>query len=128
MSAINTNWEYNGLQFEIDMQDADFAKKYKDVFDKMGEDAAAIPKTGENFDIIEAYYNMYAGMFDGLFGDGTALKLADGKRSSTRLESAYESMLDFISAQNASVQERRGGMIIRYSPNRAQRRAEAHGK
>lgn len=125
MSRINTIWEYNDLQHEIDMQDVDFAKKYKQVFDKMGTDAAAIPKTGESAEIVEAYVDMYEGMFNGLFGEGAASKLTGGKRSATRLEEAYDSMLTFISEQNASVQSKRTDMISRYSPNRAQRRAEA---
>lgn len=125
MSVINTMWDYNGLQFEIDMQDVDFAKKYKQVFDKMGQDASAIPKTGESAEIVEAYVEMYEGMFNGLFGVDTARSLTGGKRSATRLEEAYDSMLSFIAEQNASVQSKRTDMISRYSPNRATRRAEA---
>lgn len=123
MRTINTNWEYNGLQLEIDMQDVDFAKKYQEVFAHMGEDAANMPKTGETHEMVEAYANMYQTMFDSLFGEGTALKLTGGKRSATKFEEAYDSMLTFITDQRDAVQSKRADMVARYSPNRAQRRA-----
>ena len=33
---MSQKWSYNNIEFEVDLQDADFAEKYEKAFERMG--------------------------------------------------------------------------------------------
>jgi len=118
-----TTWEYNGQSFFLDLQDVETAERYEAAFEKMDESEKTFPRTGKTSAIYRAYCAMLDDLFDALFGAGTRQKLFGDTMNAGSRTDAYESFLAFASKQAASSAERRAGIVAKYSPNRAQRRA-----
>ena len=124
MSQINTTWEINGNTFDLDLQDVETAEKYEQAFENMGINEKNIPKSGKNSEIIKGYYNMFVKLYDDLFGVGAGVKILGEKANSRICDEAYESFLNFIRAQTDASLQYRNTILTKYSPNRAQRRAQ----
>lgn len=117
-------WEINGISLTLDLEDADVMERYENAFDAMAAEEKQIPKDGRRSAVYRAYCNLYRNLFDRLFGEGIANKVFAGKPTSAAVyEEAYASFLDFARAQTAAAAERRNAMLLKYQPNRAQKRA-----
>lgn len=119
-----TTWEYNGATLELNLQDVETAERYEVAFDEMAAREKAFPKDGKNSAIFRAYCEMMYALFDAIFGEGTSQKLMGEKLDAGVCTEAYESFLDFVNKQAVNAVERRAGIVTKYSPNRAQRRAK----
>lgn len=119
---MSQKWSYNGLEFEVDMADVDFASKYEDAFDKLGEKEKQIPKTGKSSEVMKYYCNMFCGLFDDIYGAGTSQKMFDGRLNAAKCEEAYDAFLSAAKRDNVNILQKRAAVLNKYAPNRAQRR------
>lgn len=122
-----TQWNYNDLILELDMQDAEDLKRYEEAFAALGEAEKNCKKDGPASEQIIAFCNMFRDLFDALFGEGTAEKMFGNKYNAAIVMEAYDQFLAFAQNQTQNAAIKRAGIIERYSPNRAQRRAAAKG-
>ena len=118
-----SQWKWNEVELEIDMEDYDFLQRYQEAFKKMEITEKEIQKTGENAEIIRLYCEMFYQLFDDIFGDGTGDKLFAGKKNARICEECYDSFIQACTECTAAANKRRADTIRKYSPNRAQRRA-----
>ncbi len=127
---MSQKWTYNGVELEVDLQDADFAERYEKAFQKMGEAEKDLQKIGSNSEMIRGYCRMFNNLFDDIYGSGTSEKLFGGRMNSGHCDEAYTLFLDAARACNAEAQQRRNAFASRYAPqpqvvpyqNRQQRR------
>lgn len=127
MSQMNpqtgTVWCYNGVELELDLTDVETVERYEEVINSMDTGMKNIPKDGKQSDILRAYCNLLRGVFDDLFGEGTSEKMFGEKLNATQITEAYEDFLGFVAGQGSKVTDIQNRIVNRYSPNRAQRRA-----
>ena len=127
MSQVNpqssTVWTYNGVEMELDLTDVAVVERYEEVIESMDSGIKNLPKEGKQSEILKAYCMLMKGIFDDLFGEGTSTKMFGEKLNATQITEAYEDFLAFVAAQGSRVTEVQNRIVNRYSPNRAQRRA-----
>lgn len=121
---MSQKWNYNNLEFEVDLQDADFAEKYEKAFSRMAQDEKMVQKAGKNSEVIRGYCSLYHNLFDDIYGAGTSEKLFEGKVNAGMCEQAYLTFIDACKQCNEEASQRRGQLMSRYAPqqNRQQRR------
>lgn len=121
---MSQKWSYNNLEFEVDLQDADFAEKYEQAFERMGRDEKAVQKAGTNSEIIRGYCQLFFHLFDDLYGAGTAEQMFQGRVNVGMCDMAYGAFIDAAKACNEEAARFRESMSSRYKPqqNRQQRR------
>lgn len=120
----NTLWEFNGHSFEFDLTDVETLEQYEDAFARMTEREKNIPKDGKKSVQYRAMCELMRSLFDDFLGEGASDKLFEGtKLNIDTITDAYESFLAFSQAQMVFVATKQAELITRYSPNRAQRRA-----
>ena len=118
-----TVWEINGLQFVLDLEDADTADRYYDAFKALNENGKKVPKDGKLSDAIRAQCGLYRQLMHDIFGQD-ADKIFEGIPDNLRkYEEIVEDFVRFAAAQSAAAQQRRSDMLAQFRPNRAQRRA-----
>ena len=120
----NTVWTINGHSFVLDMQDAETAERYESAFAQMEKAEKALPKDGKYSENIRAYCGIFRKLFCALFGEGADVKIMGEKDNTRTAIEAYENLLEFVSGQTATLVETQNRVITRFSPNRAQRRAQ----
>lgn len=127
MSQVNpqpsTVWTYNGVEMELDLTDVEVVERYEEVIESMDAGIKNLPKEGKQSEILKAYCLLMKGIFDDLFGEGTSTKMFGEKLNATQITEAYEDFLAFVAAHGSRVTEVQNRIVNRYSPNRAQRRA-----
>ena len=74
-------WKINGLELELDLEDADVFEKTMKTFEQMDEDGRNIDKTGKMPEFIKRYCEIYYNAFDRIFGEGTGEKIFSGKKN-----------------------------------------------
>lgn len=117
-----TKWNINGLELQLDMQDAVVVERYEEAIAQMGKTEAELPKTGKLSDRIKQFCAMFHTFYDTLFGAGTADKIFGGSCNAREHTEVYEQFLEFVSNQRSSLDDVQNRLVARYSPNRAQRR------
>lgn len=120
-----TAWEINGHTFCLDMQDVDTLEAYEKAFKDMEVREKALPKDGPASQRVRAYCVMFRELFNRIFGDGADVKIFGEKNNACHMTEVYESFLEFVTAQTAEVAEVQARVVNRFTPNRAQRRAQA---
>lgn len=123
-SEKNTIWRYGDCALELDMTDVETVERYESVFKRMENAQNTVPATGTHSEILRAYCQMFRDVFDGLFGTGTSQMLFGDKNNARVMTEAYENFLEFVHAQVSGLDELKNRITSRYSPNRAQRRAQ----
>ena len=118
-----TTWNINGLQLQLDMQDAVVAERYEAALAALGETEKNLPKTGTLSERIRAFCSMFRCFFDHIFGEGTAQQIFGDSYNAREHGEVYENFLEFVSNQRGSLDDLGNRLSSRYSPNRAQRRA-----
>ena len=129
---MSQKWNYNGVELEVDLQDADFAERYEKAFQNMEKNEKDLQKAGSNSEIIRGYCKMFNDLFDDIYGPGTSDKLFGGKMNAGHCDEAYALFLDAARACNEEARQRRSAFSSRYSPqsqivpyqNRQERRAK----
>ena len=90
-------WKINGIELELDLEDADTAANYENAFEIMAEEEKQIAKTGKNSDTIKSYCEMFRHMYDNIFGKGTSEKIFKGIKYNSRIyDEIYESFLVYV--------------------------------
>lgn len=120
----NTVWSINGHSFVLDMQDAETTERYEAAFAQMEKNEKTLPKDGKHSEIIHAYCGMFRRLFLAMFGEAADVKIMGEKDNARTAIEAYESFLEFVSGQKETIVETQNRVITRFSPNRAQRRAQ----
>lgn len=121
-------WEIGGVALELDMQDVAVLERYEAAFAKMGETEKSLPKDGKASERVKAYCIMFRDLFDDIFGEGTAEKIFGSTYNARISTEIYEDFLAFVDGQREYSSEVQNRIVTRFGPNRAQRRAQAHGK
>lgn len=123
-----SQWKWNDVELEIDMEDYDFLKKYEDAFKHMEITEKELQKIGNTSEILGAYCQMFYALFDDIFGAGTGERLFLGKKNARICEECYESFIAACAECNAVANKRRAEIMIKYKPNRTARRAAGKRK
>jgi hypothetical protein len=124
----NYTWEINGHSFELDLNDLETAERYEKAFAEMGEREKTVPRAGKVSETIKSYYEMFVFLYDALFGEGSGVKIVGEKANSRVCNEVYDNFLNFVADQKKASLNLQNNIISRYSPNRAQRRAEEKAK
>lgn len=121
---MSQKWTFNNVELEVDLQDADFAEKYEQAFERMGKDEKTVQKAGTNSAVIRGYCQLFFNLFDDIYGAGTAEKMFQDKVSATLCDTAYMGFINAAKACNEEAERIRQSMASKYSPhqNREQRR------
>lgn len=125
MSQVNTKWEINGKAYELDLQDAETAELYEEVFEQLGKEEKTLPKDGKPSVRIRAYWQLFVNLFDRLFGEGSGIAIVGEKANVRICNEVYDDFLAFVSKQKQDSVDYQNSIVSKYSPNRAQRRAAA---
>lgn len=121
-------WHINGIELELDMADVMVQSRYEKAFENLGKAEKKLPKTGPNSERTLAYCNMFRVLFDDIFGTGTSQKIFGDVNNARVMTETYEQFLEFVQNQGEQLSQTKNRVIDRFSPNRAQRRAQAKGK
>ena len=115
-------WKINGLELELDLEDADVFEKTMKAIEQMDEDGRNIDKTGKMPEFIKRYCEIYYNAFDRIFGEGTGEKIFSGKKNMRNCDEVWDSFLGFMQVAVKKANERRLQLSGKYMPNREQRR------
>lgn len=115
-------WKINGIELELDLEDADVFEKTMKTFEQMDEDGRNIDKTGKMPEFIKRYCEIYYNAFDRIFGEGTGEKIFSGKKNMRNCDEVWDSFLGFMQVAVKKANERRLQLSGKYMPNREQRR------
>lgn len=115
-------WKINGLELELDLEDADVFEKTMKAFEQMDEDGRNIDKAGKMPEFIKRYCEIYYNAFDRIFGEGTGEKIFSGKKNMRNCDEVWDSFLGFMQVAVKKANERRLQLSGKYMPNREQRR------
>lgn len=110
-------WKWNNIELEIDMDDADFHEKYEKAFEAAAKKEQELQtKAGslKAHEFSRGYCDIFYTIFDGIYGEGTAEKLFNGKRNFRILEEAYDSWLNLCKKDIAESQKRRKAMYGKF--------------
>ena len=119
----NTIWSINGLELEMDLDDAETLEKYEEAFTEMDIQEKEFPKDGKTSEIVRRYCDLYYRLFENLFGKDDADKIVQKKYHMGQWEEVYASFLKFASLQMNAINARRNA-IIQPTKNRAARRSK----
>ena len=119
----NTIWSINGLELEMDLDDAEILEKYEEAFTEMDVQEKEFPKDGKTSEIVRRYCDLYYRLFENLFGKVNADKIVQKKYHMGQWEEVYASFLKFASLQMNAINTRRNA-IIQPTKNRAARRSK----
>ncbi|OUN38287.1 MULTISPECIES: DUF6673 family protein [Erysipelotrichales] len=119
----NTIWSINGLELEMDLDDAEILEKYEEAFTEMDVQEKEFPKDGKTSEIVRRYCDLYYRLFENLFGKDNADKIVQKKYHMGQWEEVYASFLKFASLQMNAINTRRNA-IIQPTKNRAARRSK----
>lgn len=111
-------WKINGLELELDLEDADEFEKVIKAFEQMDVDGQNLDKVGNMSDYIRGYCDIHYKLYDRIFGEGTGEKIFGGKKNTRVCEEVYDDFLSFARESIRKVNERRFRMNNKYMPNR----------
>lgn len=123
---MSRKWEYNGVELEVDTQDAFFVEKYETAFEKMAENEKKIQKIGKVSAVLKGYCQLFFDLFDDIYGPGTSDKLFNGKINSGMTDECYERFLDAVKEDKRISEQKRITYLSKYVPaqNRQQNRQQ----
>lgn len=121
-------WKINGLELELDLEDADVFEKAMKAFEQMDEDGKNIDKTGKMPEFIKRYCEIYYNAFDRIFGEGTGEKIFSGKKNMRNCDEVWDSFIGFMQVAVKKANTRRLQLSGKYMPNRDQNREQRRKK
>lgn len=110
-------WKWNDVELEIDMQDADFQKKYEEAFKKAEEEeknVMSMQGTENLYEFTVRYCNIYYNLFDNIYGSGTGDKIFKGKKNCSLAEEVYTSWLSQCKKDIDDANRRRANMFGKF--------------
>lgn len=118
-------WEINGLNLELDLEDAYCMERYENAFEEMKKEENEVPKDGKASMRIRAYCRLFRNLYDNIFGEGTSEKIfKDIPDNTDAYDKIYFEFLEFVTAQRTSAAETRNERMSKYRLNRKQRRSK----
>lgn len=96
-------WEYNGVQYEFDLMDAETADRYDKALKKLEEKEKRIRMSGILAETIKDTCDMVYGFFDDVFGDGSSDRIIGRNYNLRACSEAYFG--SFIPFANKQVEE-----------------------
>ncbi|MEG1892103.1 MAG: DUF6673 family protein [Clostridia bacterium] len=118
-------FEFGGVEVPFDSSECETAKRFEDGIERMREEQKLIPKDGSLSDAIGAFCRVYEHLIDGMFGDGTYMKMCGGKYSMHVTNQLYNKLISAINCQRIANESIKAGAAMKYLPNRSARRAAA---
>ncbi|MBQ4447427.1 MAG: hypothetical protein II897_03950 [Clostridia bacterium] len=125
-NPIPTVFEYNGASYEFDIRDADYAEKFENALETLGNTEKSLSKDGKSSALIRSHCDMLKKFFDDCLGDGAGASLCTEKSNISLCYAAYDAFLIHVGNQKNDIIESKN-VFSKYS-NREQRRAAAHKK
>ena len=110
-----SQWKWNDVVLEIDMEDVDFQEKYESAFARMGETEKELQKIGKLSDITKAYCQMFFDLFDDIFGEGTSNRLFGSKRNMRLVDECYDSFISECARQVKEANKKRMAHAKKYA-------------
>lgn len=111
-------WKWEDVELEIDMQDADFQKKYEEAFKNVEEDekkVMSMQATGNLYEFTVKYCNIYYNLFDNIYGSGTGDKIFKGKKNCSLAEEVYLSWLSQCKKDIDEANKRRANLFGKFN-------------
>lgn len=121
-------WKINGLELELDLEDADVFEKTMKAFEQMDEDWKNIDKVGSVPDYIRQYCGAYYKMYDSVFGEGTGEKIFNGKNNARICDEVWDDFLEWMQVAVKKANAKRTQLSNKYIPNREQNRNQRRKK
>lgn len=109
-----SQWKYNDVVLEVDMEDVDFQEKYENAFNRMGETEKELQKVGSLSGITREYCQMFYQLFDDIFEPGTGEKLFSGKYNIRLVDEAFDSFLNHCKKEVDAANKRRMNTVKKY--------------
>lgn len=110
-------WEINGVELELDLEDADVLERYENAFEEMAQAEKEIPESGKQSARIRAYCGLFRKLYDRIFGDGTSDKIfSNVPTSSAAYDEIYCQFLDFAEKQIEESARQRSERLAKYKP------------
>lgn len=124
---MSQTWNYNNQEFEVDLQDVDFAEKYERAFNQLDESEKKMQKEGSLSGVLRGYCLLFHNLFDDIYGQGTAKKMFGDKVNAAICNEAYAAFMDAAKRSSLEANQTRTRMMNKYKPvqNRSQRRSGA---
>nr|DAH61794.1 MAG TPA: tail assembly chaperone protein [Caudoviricetes sp.] len=113
-----SQWEWNDVKLEVDLNDVSFQEKYENAFNTMAISEKDLQKAGKLSDISKGYCKMFFDLFDNIFGNGTSKKLFGEKMNVAACDDCYDSFIAFCSAQVKEINKRRSDNLKKYRPKK----------
>lgn len=109
-----SQWKYNNVVLEVDMEDYDFQAKYENAFNKMDKTEKELQKVGTLSGITKQYCEMFYQLFDDIFGPGTGNKLFGGKYNTRIVDDCFDSFLSHCKREVDAANKKRMATIKKY--------------
>lgn len=110
---------------DLDTYDPDVLERIESAFDKVistGDEAEKQEKRSAN---VRMQCEAIAEFIDNLFGEGTAVKVFDGKVNLLKATKAFEEITVALNENSDKQAEEINNIVQKYSPSRAARRGKS---
>lgn len=114
----------NEVELEFELFDVDTLELYETAFAKAGEAIGENQESEKMSDVLRVSCDAVRECFDGIFGEGTGIKVCGEKLNFMKHMDAFEVIVDEAVKQRAELEGRLTRTEKKYSGNRAQRRAD----
>ena len=117
-------FRYNGAEFSVDFNDADFFERYWDACEQLGKSEEELKNNKNERGFMRKYCDMFYAFFDNLFGKGAGDKIYQGRHNVAECEKIYMRFIGFCGAEVKKFNEDRVSFakVNRQGMNRKQRR------
>lgn len=109
------------LVYEIDLQDAETNRQYREALETIDVDEA---KDTDNVEMIETFWGSMRDFFDKLLGPGAGEAIVGKKANFRKAFRAYDSFIAFANRQNYRMAGAYGGAMARFRTNRSVNREQ----
>ena len=117
---INTKFEYNGMSYDFDARDAEYAETLEEALEILRTEEKELPKDGKASSMILSHCSMLKRFFDNVLGEGAGVAICTERNNLSVCYDAYEKFLLLVREQKEDVLEAKN-VFAKYS-NRQQRR------
>ncbi len=122
-------FEIKGVQFDVDILDADVMERLEDAAEKIQKRVAEekTKKHKRNSEFIRVFNGLTEDFIDEVLGEGSSEMIFHGSQNMMEHMEAYNGIFEAKKAAENEVAEFTETFNNTYSPNRAARRATAKG-
>lgn len=116
--------EMNGVQLDLNMADADENERVTTALKNVSERISKIDTGASEADGIRMICREVFSCFNEIFGEGTDKKVFGNKTDLNTALSAFSQLVETVNESRENTARQVRGIIQKYSPNRAARRAK----